>query len=268
MKVIYGLCIWCMWSAVAQAQMVEVKEKVSGFLGKRLVVGANGYFSISSHPQVADDYESLFSLNKSFQISAQYTISNSKSLGFSIGTSHTSSLLSEYDFNSDVDYKPILATDGKEYYFEDIKGQPDIKDRSICIEYRGFLKKKGAVSPFGAYIAMGLNFHNYEIDASDISIIADRDIDYYTTERKELIVNNPMSKKTVPEFYLGYGIARPIWNSVFLDVGIKSGLLLTSWYTIDGYDTAFDETLEMVIYKRLASKEIINFKIGIQIPIL
>lgn len=258
-----------MWSHIGQAQLVEVKEKVSGYLGKRLVVGANGYFGVSSHPQRADDEEKSFTLNKSFHVSAQYTLSNSKSLGFSFGNSHTSSLMSEYDFGSEVSYNPIMGKDGKAYYFEDIKGRPNIKDKTICVEYRGFVEDKGAVSPFGAYFAMGLNFHNYEIDASDIIIFAEEDNDVYTNTTTELVVNNPISKKTVPELYLGYGIARPVWNSIFLDVGIKSGLLLTSWYTSsDSYDLTFDQIMATRIYRRLAAKEIINFKIGIQIPIL
>lgn len=258
-----------MWSQIGQAQLVEVKEKVSGFLGKRLVVGANGYFSLSSHPQKADDEESLFTLNKSFHISAQYTLSNSKSLGFSIGNSQTSSLMSEEDLGSEIRYSPIIGNDGKEYYFDGITGRPAIKDRTLCMEYRGFLKKKGAVSPFGAYFSMGLNFHNYTIDANAITIIANEESFGYSGSQTELVVNNPISKKTIPEFYLGYGIARPIWNSVFLDVGVKSGLLLTSWYSIaDTYYFTIDQHLEMNIYKRLAAREIINFKVGIQVPIL
>ncbi len=263
MMKISAFLIFLFSSQMAMPQLVEVKEKVSGYLGKRLIVGMNGYFSLSNKPQKWDS-DKYITLNKSFHLSTQYTLTNRVSSGLAFGMSQTSvdiSLASE-------DYHLVELPETRfPYEYWSMGGRPLIRDRVISLEIRRFRQRKGAVSPFGSYLSTGLNFHNVNIDLSKVQFRTHKN--GYIAE--EIPIEDPQITKTLAEFHVGFGVAKPIWNGIFLDLGIKSGFIFNSTLLqqyLDVYEiTPLRDKLYEYSIQRLAKRELINFKLGLQFPI-
>lgn len=250
---------------IIKAQLVDVKEKTSGFFGKRFMIGCNSLIGLSNEPQKADLQANLpsYSMNKSFDLSLYYALNNRFSLGIRAGRSNTS--INLYDYQSFLNKNQIYYTDnlGKEYYVSDIMNSPTIKDKFISIELKHFRALKGAFSPLGAHFTYGLNLHRYEVDISNVEIHTYTN-DYSSShpyQRRTFVSSTPLSYKTLPEIFIGYGYSAPIFKKFIFNFGVRSGLLLTYAYLKDQY--SFEASIENAIYTRLQKKEIINYNFGI-----
>ena len=260
----YITTLFCLISLVSSGQMVNVKEKASGYFGKRYLIGVSSTLGLSRDMQKATSgelSENHLTLNRDFSGFLYYTAKANMSVGLLIGKSATS-----FDAQHGLDRvygTPILDEAGRAYTLQSIKGSPDIKDVTLGMDFRFFRSSKGAFSPLGQYYNIGIMAHQYTIDLYQMSYYAyNEKANTYTTLRNV----QGVSKKVLPEIFVGAGVNRPVFNSLFLDIGIKMGLLMTGG---GGEGYAYSELkneMEARIYNRLRNREILNFNVGIAYP--
>ncbi len=256
----------CLFSMLALGQMVDVIDKPSGYFGKRFLFGFSGSFGASYNYQKAYAVtpERSVTLNRDFSASCDYTVTNSRSIGFILGNGRTS-------FDPEDVYYPgyngdiiIYDEKGKAYAFNNALGSPLIKDKQIGVVYKSYRSKKGAFSPIGQYYCIGLSGHFYTADFSEMSYSV------FTQNSPNTIViksNLEPLKFVLPEIYVGAGFSKPILKNLFLDASFKLGYLRT-------FDDENVQTLNSVIVdyfkqemkSRLRNREIFNMNFGLAYP--
>jgi hypothetical protein len=249
--------------------MVFIKEKTSGYLGKKAVFGFSTVFSLSREPQHASTNSNygLLGLNKAFGVSLQYAISNHSALRTAVFVSNTSASIndesvhrSDYPGWSSAIYFGDIYYNGSGYDVDRVSGRPKLSDKSFEFEYKYYRSSKGALAPIGAYFSGGLGIHNIETDLSDITIQASNK-DWREIQKSYTIkYKNPIENKMLVEFYakMGYGIV--VQKFLLVDFNLRAGYMPPLLFS----DAS---TLRSDIYGRLTRKQIINFELTLGVPL-
>jgi hypothetical protein len=261
--------LFCLFILPSQGQMVEVKEKPSGYFGKRFAVEFSSSLGLSYNLQKAtstiEDYG--ITLNKEFLFYLQYTVKSDLSFGIVAGTSSTSfnasrSFEGTTEMRNGID---LSDNKGTFYRLRNINGSPSIKDITAGLEFRKFRSNKGAFSPLGQYFNYGIIAHQYSVDLSLMSF--DCYIPDKNNSNTRLYSATPTSKKILPELFVGGGFARPVFKSLLFDATLKLVFLVIFKDQIGS--ESVDELgyiFELKLYEGLRNREIININLGLSYP--
>lgn len=200
----------------------QQKERVSGYLGNRFVLGVGTEVSLSRHPQRSYKaaYEDGVTLNKTFLTYVDYAIKRNKTIGFRAGITRTSAGLVEDNF-----LKYDHSHGGFDFTVGSVQGSPAIRDFSYGITYKIFKERKGAMAPVGPYFSIGVNRHDYKVDYSNVSYVM---YDFaYNTGNESLIIksDNPIHKFSFYELFFEMGKAKPVRDKLVLDYSMKIGMI-------------------------------------------
>jgi predicted porin len=257
MKSIFFTLSVLFFGLTSAAQMVTVKEKASGYLGKRLTIGVHMKASPSFQPQRAADYPRFISINKDMLFSLDYAVRNKRAIGISLGSARTSADLvatSEGD---------ITIGNGKKLEVYQVNGNPDIRNSYAGLDYSWFRTTKGAIAPVGAYFKLGLLVHRYSIDQSAISVLAKEN---YYDDLNTYELNEKEYSFMAPEVQLGVGKTRVLFSGLLLDYGLDLALLASNLesYVIYRSNYNIEENIKAEINRRLVRRQIINVHLGLR----
>ncbi|HCS20056.1 MAG TPA: hypothetical protein DIW47_05755 [Bacteroidetes bacterium] len=240
------------------------KEKVSGFLGKRIAIGVGADVSLSFQPQkqgMANASPEKPTFNRIFYAQLEYAVSNYACIGFRGGTSTTSLYLDDYGYSGGVNWK----TKFMEYEFAYAKSTPKLTDRFFAVYGKWFFKSRGALAPVGHYFSGGLAVHNYQLDYSNVIIYGAW---YRSSGERELTEfkykNGVITTAIFPEIFISLGKSIPIGNRLCLDYGLKSGLLLVKTASIEAKNSGNINLEKFVMYEtkqRLRGMYFLNYSI-------
>ncbi|MFT5056785.1 MAG: hypothetical protein ACI80H_001505 [Pseudoalteromonas distincta] len=262
------LATLCLTSIQSFSQMVHVKEKASGYLGKKALLGFSGMFGLSGEPQKASTSSNYLSpsANKTFGLSIQYVISNHSAIRTAINISNTSATIADVVLSSGYSYgnENDISANNETYILDQINGTPKISDKSFEIEYKYFRPTKGGIAPLGPYLSGGISVHNIEIDLSTISLQA-----YSTNWRDEetmyeLSYQDPIEKRTLFELYTKAGFSKVITDFLLLDANVRVGYMPSMLVDVK---SEVNTRVRKEIYKRLTNKQYINFELTLAIPL-
>jgi hypothetical protein len=248
------------------AQLVEVKEKKSGYLGKynvvnMKVVGGLGYVKNDQDPGL--ELPSL-TYNKEIGVSLERAINNSKSLKLNAGLSRTTpNVYNQLARNLDSYFDPFVVQgdDGLEYHIVDLTGRPLVTETFFGLEYRSFGKNIGGIAPVGYYYFTRLSANVVKVDLSPILFTLRTARNYHDDETFVVPTKNPISRKVLPMINAGFGRAHPISKNVVLDLGFDIGYLFVNIKQIE-HSEAIDDMLEYAIYKRIRRNHFVNYSLG------
>ncbi len=249
----------------SNAQFILVKDKPSGYFGKRLALGVSLTCGISNdlqRPTTEMPEKGQLTINRDFSASLYFSAKSTLNLGVLVGNSNTSCFLDLYADRYHPG-SPVYDVNGKKYGFQSLNGSPSIRDLTIGIDFKIFSESKGGIAPIGQYFNIGLIGHQYTIDLSPLSY------NVWSWETNKSITLSDKSLpavKVLPEIFTGVGISQPVFKVLLIDLGIKLGFLM-----ILKYDTIIDNngvqsSLEKNIYNRLRSREYLNVNIGLSVP--
>lgn len=208
--------------------LAQQKERVSGYLGKRLVIGIGGDISLSKHPQKQSDVAMTsldgVSFNKAYNAHIEFATSNYFCIGTRVGTLSTSVGFPYGMSSGDVVWSDAYGT----HNLKSIQGTPKIKDLYFGIYGKSFLKKKGALAPIGPYFSFGMNFHNYSVDYSNLSFFAESQSIWGESQSNVFRYQDGSGKIHYNEIFIEFGRAIPFNNRLMIDFSIKSGFLLNN----------------------------------------
>jgi hypothetical protein len=191
-----------------------VKDKVSGYLGKRNVVQAKGLFSISRQPQQALSQKPpetfQITLNREFELNIEKVLTNRKSLGFILGGSSTS-------LKFDVPDNYVLMEGGGLSF---VNGTPAMTDKYFGIRCKMYNRSRGGLAPIGHYWAFNVNLHSYKIDMSGLDFVVYKEgpSGYFFAPYK---LEDGVHKYTLAEFGISTGVNRIFAQRVVLDYGVQ-----------------------------------------------
>jgi hypothetical protein len=249
-----------------KAQLVQVKERNSGYLGMKTTIGVRTFFSPSSEPQkMSDDYvnsPNKRSLNKGILIELQRTLGSGASFSLNGGYSGTSAQMSYlnsvrfyYDQNLPGPYEP-------RYWLRLASGTPQIRDYFIGGNIRIFRKRKGALSPVGPYFEIGVKFHHIEVDCSSFKFESgvNNGWKFYTLNFE---LEDPKSSRNMQEINLAFGHTIPIKKKLLLDVSVEGGYLPLQFVN---QENTLKGDIEGDVYRRMMRKQILNYRVGLAYP--
>jgi hypothetical protein len=239
------------------AQMVTVKEKASGYLGKRLVVGIHLKGGPSGSPQTNVVGNSTFiNINKDLLFSLGYAVKNKNTLGICIGSASTSASLVNDDGYLELG-------DGSRADVSYTEGRPAISDAYGGVSYKWFATYKGAIAPIGAYIKTGLVIHKYKVDVSKIELFARED---YNDDAVLYKLSETNYTFIAPELQLGLGKSTILFEGLLFDYGLDVGLLVTDVASLisssSNYNIAYN--IRKDIRDRLLRRQAINVHLGLK----
>lgn len=254
-------------SFCSNGQMVTVKEKTSGYFGKRFLIGLSGSFGVSTNYQkanAASSEESLITLNRDFALNLQYAQKNTRLIGLYLGRSTTSCKLSNNYYNS----SELIGTDGKKYDVSYIFGSPKITDLTYGLEIKFLSKNNGSLAPIGRYYSFALIAHRFTIDHST-TILQGRLTNNSSSSTITLPYVIATSTRIIPELAMTFGISKPIMKDLFFDFGLKLGYLMKN-NLIDIYVDSNEERFQIMTnelcYDRLMWREFVNLNLGFYYP--
>lgn len=216
-KVLLFLSV-CMCSVSVMGQHYA---RVSGYLGSRLTIGGGINVSPSWQPQKSN-YTTGLGANLAFRVSSEFATSSYRSFGLKLETLTTSMV-----FNETSNYFPIdWNSDGIYYQLRDIQGRPSLRSSSIGLYVKFFLKRRGALSPVGKYISLGLDICKISGDFSDVTYVVKPSDGFNNLEDIKYKYKNPVISEYSPMCYVAFGNAIPIGRRLLLDYQINGGLFL------------------------------------------
>lgn len=220
---------------IASASAQEY-EKVSGYLGKRLLIGFDFKAGPSNEVQTQLDVNSKgtsgLSLNTFLQAKIEYAIGSYKALGVSYTTHSTSAIINEDEYVNGITWGDNVGNSSGPWDFEHritgITGTPLISDQAIGLYYRKFLVLHGAMAPTGTYFQIGAKVHNYTIDFSNVR--------YHTTsyaglDKYETLTfghKQKIAKVQYGELDFAIGKRVPITKRILIDYSVGGGILTSA----------------------------------------
>ncbi len=263
-KIGINILLFCVCSIASNAQMVDVKDKPSGYFGKRFLLGITGSFSASKNYQKAYIIkpEQSLTLNKDFSAFLHYSVSYNKSIGLIIGAGVTSFDPERTDFNGHG--TAVYDQQGRSYFLSQSFGTPLVKDVQVGIDYKIYNTKKGAFSPLGQYYCIGLLSHFYNVNLSTISFLV-----YQPGILETIVINHslPPLKFAIPELYVGLGLSKPILKKLFFDGSLKLGfLMIDPDERVKEPGSEYSDYFQLSIKRVLQSREFVNLNLGLAYP--
>lgn len=223
MRALFILLVFCLSLSETLAQK---KERVSGYLGKRLVIGLGAEVSLSKQPQKQSNstyrYYDASGFNRGFYVHADYVLGNYFSMGLRGGTLSTSVALPFNHFTDDLSWKDSFGTQE----LTSIHGTPGIRDLSIGFYAKHFFKKSAGLAPFGTYFTWGLNIHRYRLDFSTIRFHTQGRNAWNEPVNNVYKYDKSIGNLNFKEIFIELGKARPLNDFVMIDFSIKSGFLI------------------------------------------
>lgn len=239
--------------------------RVSGYLGKRIVLGVGADVSISNDPQKQSFHstEGEFTLNRAFLGSLNYAIKNHITLGIRVGMQSTSSNLYEGIYANGVHW----SDDEGNHRLNRVLGTPGIKDVYYGLNIKRFFLNKGGLAPVGLYFGLGFNIHNYQFDFSSLRYDVLTEDPWGETEETVLLYKTPTGTARFPEIYVELGRAIPLGERLLLDFSFKSGLLFNKYSDRPNINKAVtaEEFTTFEIKRRLRDLYIINCSVKLSV---
>ena len=255
-----------LFTSLANAQLVEMKEKNSGYLNKYNVIGFKAYVGASIQPQRAGKInETAFSINTAFSVDLERVLTNYSALQVSLGYAKTSvdigtDLKEEFEsyFNDFI----FTGSDGLEYRVVGVSRTPSIKETSIGLTYKKYLSRRGAMAPLGGYVTLGAVSNRVEVDLSPTSFILRTERNYHDDEVLYRTVSEPISAKNLVKITLGFGHSAAVTERLIFTSGIEYGYMYVGVNQYE-YSEELSKALEYIIYKRMQRKQIANYFLGL-----
>lgn len=211
-------------------------DKISGYLGKRLLIGVDFKVGPSNETQTQLDANSSstygFSLNTFLQGKIEYAVRTYETVGISYTTHSTSSVINDDDYLNGITWGKQVGTSSGPYDQEHrviaITGSPLIQDRAIGLYYRRFLQRRGAMAPTGTYVQLGAKVHNYTIDFSNVRYHSNSYVGFGRYETKVFGHTQKVAKSTYGEVEFAVGKRVPITRRVLIDYSLGGGILTSA----------------------------------------
>jgi hypothetical protein len=202
-------------------------DKVSGYLGNRLSIGAGITVSPSNEPQkvFAPDVhpKGQTSVNKMFHCRLQYILNSAGAIGFFAGSYNTSMVLNEYAGGNNIEWGPSRGYLKRDFRLTDIKGSPLIKDRYFGGYYKHYLSSKGALAPIGTYVRGALTIHKNDIDLSNLRMEVRSFAGFDDYNHIMYKFEQSQAASLYPEISLAMGKTIPVTSRVLFDVNMEAG---------------------------------------------
>ena len=147
MKSGISLLLLLFTQCLPSAQMVGIKDKTSGYMGKRGVLSVGlrpiGTFHPTkarahTEPQAEEKIRVMIEPSVNFD----YALNNGISLGFTAGMNRSSALIQPWDYSTDYE------------------GNPAITDMFAGVHVNFFLKGQAGIAPLGNFWTFGLRRHS------------------------------------------------------------------------------------------------------------
>ncbi|MBI1307402.1 MAG: hypothetical protein GC181_12430 [Bacteroidetes bacterium] len=215
-------------------------ERVSGYLGKKFLIGGGWFLSPSTQPQTAqesdhvtdyDDPSKTLNVMPHFHI--EYTLGTYYSIGVAAGKQRTSSRLYIDDLNGYY-WGESFGNGQHEHSLMVITGSPDIHDLWYGIYLKRYLANWGALAPVGAYFKIGINIHNYDIDFRKIRYVTNSYAGFGKYETRYFKHSFDNGTVSIPEIEYCFGKSRPLTRRLIFDYSLGGGFLLTSNSNLNG----------------------------------
>ena len=254
-------------SLCAEAQMVRVKERKSGYLGRYNCISVTGVFGPSIEPQSAKSTSSGYKLsaNTAIRISLERAIKNSLAIEAYAEYSQTSANILnknlEEEFDSYFNPFEVAGADGLDYLVTGLNGSPSITEHSAGISIRRYILRSGAIAPVGSYVKLGAAIHRLSVDMSPVLFELRTERNYVDDQLLYESVLSPLASKTIPRINLGFGKRDAISRSFLIDYGVDFGLLAVR-SEFGEYSKKLGERIEYAVYKRMRRKHFSNIYIG------
>lgn len=255
-------------SVSALAQMVEIKERHSGYLGMFNGVSIKPVLSFSNQPQKGGLVnEKTRGLNKGLNISYERILTNYHSIVLESEFSKTSvNLLStelQNEFNSYFNEFKFEGKDGLEYRIIGLEGTPIIREKSVGIKYRKYLKRSAALAPIGGYFQAGLAVNNIEVDLTTTQFKIRTERNYKDDPKLWQTPLNPISSKNVLRASMGWGHTAVIAPRILLNTGLDVGYLFVNQRNNSIYSPILANRLQYQINQRMRRKYYHNYNFGV-----
>jgi hypothetical protein len=228
----------------ADAQMVDIKERNSFFIGKRNSVDISLNLLPSLEPQRPVTTENIgFNISGIYthinpEISYTFAVSNKFAL-YAMASQYTRSRLpQEFASRDNWDYT----------YFQDVK-TPKLIDRGVGFGLAFFQTQKGSYAPIGGYFKIGAKWHNVSAQYSPFS-------------NPELTI--PSYTMKLVSGHVEFGLKKPISDALYYDIGLGFARVLPL-PKVD-YIYLDSELLDQAKYwdqKSLSYSELVKVKFGL-----
>ena len=233
------LVLFCLMGLSLQAQKFD---RVSGYLGKRFVIGAGFDFSLSNEPQKQGDGlgESQFpiTLNKAYSVQAEYVLGSFFSLGAMGGISSTSMEMGTRRYDGGVHWTDANG----EHDLRSVSGTPGISEQFFGLYAKWFLKGKGGLAPIGVYFSCGAMMHRYSFDFSNVRFHTYSEIGFGDHANYTYMFQKPKGTAQYPSVFISMGKAIPFGDRILADFAIKTGYLHSDDSWLESSSTYSGET--------------------------
>ncbi|MBT8327681.1 MAG: hypothetical protein KJP21_08150 [Bacteroidia bacterium] len=266
MKHISFFFILFLLGSISRAQMVQVKEKTSGYLGMKSTIGAKVYFSPSLEFQKASERDvseyPSFSINTGVLLELQRGLTPRFTWALTSGYSRTSSTMNQSGYGYVLGDPSSPDYGNTKYYLRLRSGTPKIEDLFIGLNMKFYRNKKAAIAPLGPYFYVGGKLHHVSADFSNLvfSTSQSNGWKYYNIEYK---MEDPILKMNLPEINLGIGATSAIKKKLFLDYSIEAGYVI---YDYLPNTESINRSMKNQIGSRLRFKQLLNYHIGLCYP--
>ncbi|NNJ55614.1 MAG: hypothetical protein HKP14_05760 [Bacteroidia bacterium] len=266
-RILNIIVFFCLVASSASAQLVEVKEKRSGYLNRYNVVGFRAFVGPSLQPQRAGliGDPSGFSLNTAISLEVERVMTNYSAIKFRYGLSKTSADIEtdlKEEFESYFNDFIFTGTDGLEYRVIGISGTPSIKEISIGFDFKKYLRRRGAIAPLGGYFTIGGASNRVEVDLSPSNFVIRTERNYHDDPVAFIPPSQPLSARNLVKIHVGGGHSTAITDRLILDTGIEFAYMYVGVKQHE-YTEDLGESLEYIIYKRMQRKQIANYYVGL-----
>jgi hypothetical protein len=230
--------------------MLGISQRAPGYLGKRLNLGVNFQASPAlSNPNINGN-SGFFKFNTQFGATIEYA------------TNRHASILAHYQtYTTKKGYGNLQQLMAQSYGYSSATFYGHLKATSFGFEYRIY---SGSIAPQGFYTGVGLNYK--KIDLTQPA--------FFSLPTTPLIGGTSLvPKNESPYSLLSFGISmgkqRIYFNRLIISTGVnfmiplEIGKLGLFENPSNGY--FYKESVE--IYKRIASHDLVNFKIGARLLI-
>jgi hypothetical protein len=251
------------FSYLSFSQMVTVKEKTSGYLGNRFLVGLHVVGGPSLEPQKArieePSYRSDFelTLNRGLDLELSAVLTSRTMFVVSAFHSRTSMNVGYRSINLDGSSEPLSN------YAKLKTGTPTIRDRGASLGFKMYRKRKGALAPIGSYFQLAARFHNISTDMSDM-IFATSYSDGWESSDRTYKLEDPIFNVTGAEIQLGMGVTTAVRSKILVDFRVVSGYLLGAYYS--DFTEDFKRQIKTDVMDRIRRKQLINISLGAAYP--
>jgi hypothetical protein len=187
----FSFSLFLLFASTCLSAQTNVKEKSSGFLGRKNTIGKRLLVS----PNMSSDFIFMdfidrvknVSLNKTLAISLEHCLSNNASILANYKMSKSSIEYSSRFSNSfqHANSYQFIDVEGDYAQIYKVEGQPTMFISNIGGEIRNYINSRAAIAPLGYYYGLQFNARIATLDMSSVRYFANAEDNFDISRSKE-----------------------------------------------------------------------------------